>query len=144
MGQRTIALGNAIGFFIFWLLLLLAGADRPPPPGFIWIVVAVGVSAVVVYWRIPTYLAWYRTRRPGRAWRVARDGLVAGLLVALPFALTGSGEPTVVVQPRDAAIWFLVAGMVGVLNAAALYAINALVARRSMAGADTSKRDRGA
>ena len=129
VSARRIAVANAVIFFLFWLLVLLAGADKPPPPGFLWIVLAVAVCALVVYWRIPTYIDWYRTQRPGRFWRVLLDGLVAGLVVALPFALKGSGEPTVTMQTRDYVIWFLVVGMVGVVNSLTLYLANALVGK---------------
>ena len=36
-------------FFLFWILVLLAGADKPPPLGFVWIVLAVAACALVVY-----------------------------------------------------------------------------------------------
>ena len=134
MSIRKISVYIAIGFFVFWLLVLLAGADKPPPRGFLWIVLAVVVCAAVVYWRIPTYIRWQRTRRPSRYWRVVLDGCVAGLLVALPFALRGSGEPTVTPQMRDHVIWFLVVGMMGVLNAITLYVLATLLARRTMPG----------
>lgn len=129
MSARKIAAINAFVFFVLWLLILLAGADFPPPAGFIWIIVTVAVCAAVVYWRVPTYIDWRRTRRAGRYWRVVLDGAVAGLLVALPFALRGSGEPSVTVQPVDYAIWFGVLAVMGILNSAALYTINALAAR---------------
>ncbi len=131
MSLHKIALDNAIGFFVFWLLILLAGADKPPPPNFIWLVVAVAFCAAAVFWRIPTYIAWYCSRRAGRLWRVALDGVIAGILAALPFALRGGGEPTSVAQPGDYAVWFLVVGIVGVGNAMTLHGVNALVARRT-------------
>lgn len=119
----------AVLFFLFWILVLLAGADKPPPPGFLWIVLVVAVSAVVVFWRIPTYIDWQHTKRPGRIWRVLRDGLVAGAIVALPFALKGSGEPSVTLQASDYVIWFVVVGLVGVVNSVALYLASAIVFR---------------
>ncbi len=125
---------NAIVFFIFWLFILLLGADKPPPPGFLWIALAVAICAVVVYWRVPTYVHWYETKRSGRYGRVALDGFMAGLLVALPFVLQGSGEPSITVQPVDYAIWFAVLAFMGMLNSAALYLINALVCRSALKG----------
>ena len=63
------------------------------------------------------------------------DGFVAGLLVALPFALRGSGEPTVPPpQMRDYVIWFLVVVMMGVLNAIMVYVLATLLARRTLPG----------
>ncbi len=73
MSIRKIAGYIAIGFFVFWLLVLAAGADKPPPRGFFWIALAVVVCAAVVYWRIPTYIVWQRTRRSSRYWRVVLD-----------------------------------------------------------------------
>jgi hypothetical protein len=133
MTDQTIARNNALVFFVFWLAVLLAGADRPPPRAFLWIVLVIALCAAVVYWRIPTYLAWARSRQNGRFWRVALDGLAAGLVVALPFALQGSGEPGVTMRPVDYLLWFAVLGLLGVLNAEALYAINALLDRRRAA-----------
>ena len=121
---------NAVVFFTFWRLVLLARDDFPPPLGFIWIVVAVAVCAVVVYWRVPTYIKWSRTRRPGRYWRVVLDGIVAGLLIALPFVIGGSGEPSVTMQPLDYVIWFAVLAVMGIFNSVTIYGINALVATK--------------
>ena len=127
--QRT-ALINAIIFFFFWLLVLLAGADKPPPVGFLWVVAAVILCAITVYWRIPTYIQWYRNRQRGRIWRVMLDGAVAGLVVATPFALNGSGEPSITMQPFDYIGWFAIVSMMGLLNSVSLYLINSLVVRR--------------
>jgi hypothetical protein len=122
--HRKVAGTNAVVFFIFWLLVLLAGADKPPPPGFFLLVLVVAVCAGVVSWRVPTYLEWRRTRRPGRYWRVVLDGYIAGSLVALPFALRGSGEPSITMQAIDYVIWFGVLGMVGVVNSVTIYFLN--------------------
>lgn len=130
MTSRRIAAINGIVFFFFWVLVLLSGADKPPPLGFLWLAAAVAICAAVVFWRVPTYIDWYRSQRPGRLWRVALEGLAAGLVVAIPFVLKGSGEPSITVQPIDYAIWFAILGMMGVLNSMSLYLINALVARR--------------
>jgi hypothetical protein len=130
MSNRKIGAINAIIFFVFWLLVLLAGADKPPPLGFIWIILTIAICSAVVHWRVPTYIDWARTRRAGRFWRVLLDGAVAGLLIAVPFALKGSGEPSITMGPVDYAIWFAVLAVMGIFNSVALYFINALVAGR--------------
>ena len=130
MSDQKTALINAIIFFFFWLLVLLAGADKPPPIGFLWIVLVIALSALVVYRRIPTYVQWSQTQQPRRLLRVALEGFVAGLVVAMPFALRGSGEPSITMQPIDYVGWFVVLGMMGMLNSLTLYIINAAVARR--------------
>jgi len=130
LNLQKIAGINAAGFFFFWLVVLLAGADKPPPIGFLWIVLVIALSAMVVYWRIPTYIQWSQEKKWGRVLRVALEGFVAGLLVAMPFARSGSGEPSITMQPIDYVIWFFVLGMMGMLNSLTLYVINAIVARR--------------
>ena len=130
MSDQKIAAVNAIVFFVFWLLVLLAGADKPPPRGFLWLVLVVALCAAVVYWRVPTYIAWARTHRRGRYVRVLLDGALAGLLIALPFALQGSGESSVTMRPVDYAIWFAVLSMMGMINSIGLYMINALGAKK--------------
>lgn len=135
MTDNRIAAINALLFLLFWLLVLLAGADFPPPRGFLWVVLTVATCAGVVYRRVPAYLAWHRERRAGRHARALLEGAVAGLLVALPFALLGSGEPSVTMEPVDYAIWFGVPAGMGMLNALVLYLINTWPAGSSATGA---------
>jgi hypothetical protein len=128
---QKIAAINAAGFFFFWLVVLLAGADKPPPIGFLWIVLVLALSAMVVFWRVPTYIHWSQTQKPGRILRVAVEGFWAGLVVATPFVLFGGGEPSVPMQPIAYLGWFAILGLMGMLNSLTLYAINAWLAIRS-------------
>lgn len=131
---KTHALVSATGFLILWLAVLYAGADHPPPRGFLWIVLLVFVCSLVVYWRVPAYVAWAHTRRPGRLLRAALDGLIAGVTVALVAALMaalipGGGEASVTPSAADRAVWFGVLAAVGAANSVAVYAANALAVR---------------
>jgi hypothetical protein len=131
MHPRKIAAINAVLFFFFWLLILLAGADFPPPRAFLWITLAIAACAIAVYWRIPTYLDWYLTQRPGRLALVILDGLIVGFVMAAVFILNRNGEPSVPAMGlADYAIWFVILGLIGVFNAAALYIINVLIVRK--------------
>ena len=84
----------------------------------------------MVYWRIPTYINWYRTQRHDRVWRVVLEGIAAGFIIAAPFALKGSGEPSITMQPLEYVGWFAIMCVMGVFNSATLYFINSLVIRR--------------
>ena len=118
---------NALAFFFFWILVLLAGADFPPPVGFLWVVLIVAICSAVVYWRIPPYIMWYRKCRFARYWRVTLEGLIGGVLVASFFVSLGNGEPTVTAGPEDYAIFISVLAILGIVNALALYFINGWV-----------------
>ena len=131
MHPRKITTVNADLFFFFWLLILLAGAEFPPPIGFLWIILAIAGCAVVVCWRIPTYIDWYLTQRPGRWPRVILDGLIAGFVIAVLFILSRKGEPSVPARRlADYALLFAILGLMGVLNAAALYIITMFFLRK--------------
>ena len=119
-----------LAFSFFWLVVLLAGADKPPPIGFLWIVLVIALSALVVYWRTPTYVQWSQTQQPRRLLRVALEGFVAGLVVAMPFALFGGGEPSIPMQPIAYVAGFAILGLMGMLNSLTLYVINSAVAKR--------------
>ena len=129
MQTKRIAAINAILFFFFWLFILLAGADFPPPVGFLLLVFVIAACAIVVYWRVPTYIDWVRSQRPRRHWRVLLEGIAAGIVVAVPFVLIGSGEPSIRPQPVDYAIWFAIVGFMGALNSLAITFLNTLVVR---------------
>jgi len=107
MHKRT-ALLSAVRFFLFWLAILYAGADQPPPPGFIFVLLLDLIAAGLVYWRVPVYLAWIASRRRSALLFVVLDGLVAGLaFAALPVAARrwlGGGEPTVAPTVADSLI----------------------------------------
>ncbi len=134
MSERVLAAVNAVFFFLFWLLVLLAGADRPPQGRFLWVALLAALCSAIVYWRVSTYIHWSQTKKPGRLPRAALEGLAAGLVVAIPFAQQGSGEPSTTTRPIDHAGWFVVLGFVGLCNSLALYGINALLAKRLNAG----------
>ena len=123
MTDRSIASAVAVGFFVIWLGILLAGADFPPPIGFLWIILLDIVAAGLVYVRVPTYINWFDNRKRGRLLRVLLDGLASGLVFALmTILLPGGGEPSV--PPSDLVdhiFWFAVLGAVGAANAGLVY-----------------------
>ena len=132
MSTKFIARWGAIGFFLFWLLVLLAGADFPPPIGFIWVILLDTAAAGLVYYRIPIYTNWSINRKRGRVWRVLLDGLAAGVVFAILTVLFGGGgEPSL--PPLgfiDYLIWTVVLGVVGMINATGVYVIISLLNRR--------------
>lgn len=122
----VIAVANALA----WLLILLAGADYPPPLGFLWLLPVLLVGTPLVYWRATAYAIWKSRSRPWRVSRVIAEGTVAGLVVAIVLqAVPWSGEPSIRVSGADAFIWLVVLGAVGSVNALVAYL---LAARQSL------------
>lgn len=110
-------------FFGIWLLIALAAADFPPPPGFMLLVAILAACSVLVYRRVPAYLGWGARRAKGRLLRVVRDGAIGGGTIALLLMLVSAGEPSVQPGPIDRLIWLALLVALGVGNALAVYAV---------------------
>lgn len=121
MSDRRFALWLALAVFVGWLAILLAGADHPPPRGFLWIVLLDFIAGGCVYLRVPRYLYWQSRRMPGRYLRVLFDGLVIGLAFGAVPMLVGGGEPSVTPTWIDRVIWFTVLALVGMFNTTLVY-----------------------
>lgn len=131
MSVRKISLYLAIGFFLVWFAILLAGADFPPPVGFAWIIVLDLVAAGLVFWRVKFYLAWQKSRQAYRLLLVALDGVAIGSVFALfMMLLPGGGEPSVQPSALDYLIWFAVLAAIGSFNSISVYAISFFLNRR--------------
>jgi len=108
----------ASAFFLIWLLVMLAGSDKPPPLGFLWIVAGLVVISVAIGLALP----WlWRVREQSGVWsvlwRTTTLGALVGLVLAALFGLGGSGEPSAPpMDGMDYAIWFTVVTIVGAVN----------------------------
>jgi hypothetical protein len=122
----------AAGFFIFWLAVLVAGADFPPPPGFLLVVFFDLLAAAGVYHRIPAYADWAATRRPHRILRVLAEGAAAGLFLGLLTLLSPFGGEPSAPPPGwiEHFVWLTVLAGVGVVNALGVYHLVRLRWRR--------------
>jgi len=116
-------------FFGIWLLLALAIADFPPPPGFVILVLILLACALLVYLRVPVYLRWRAEGARGRILSVARDGLLGGVAIGL-LSLLSRGEPSIQPELSDRLIGIGVLICLGVVNALAAYAFGSWRYRR--------------
>jgi hypothetical protein len=112
-----------------WLLLALATADFPPPPGFVIAIVMLSACALLVYLRIPVYLRWRAEAAEGRLIRVARDGSLGGGAIAL-LSLLSPGESSIQSELSDRLISISILIGLGVINALAAYAFGSWLCRR--------------
>ena len=136
MNIPKLAAANGAGFFCFWLLVLYAGADHPPPPGFLWLVLLLVLCALLVTWRVPRYIEWHLSGQQRHLLRVLLEGFSAGIgagMIALLFSFSDGGyggEPSVTPTEIDILLWLAVLGIVGLLNALFIYGANAFIANR--------------
>jgi hypothetical protein len=113
----------AVLHFLLWLGVLYAGADHPPPPGFLWILLLVLVASVGVCLRAPAYAQWHVARRPGRLPIALGEGALAGLVfAALPMLLSvARPDAGLALGCKSVLVWFAVLALVGAANAALVY-----------------------
>lgn len=121
MDQR-VARQTAGLFFGAWVLVALAIADFPPPPGFVFALLIMLACAFAIDLRLPTYLRWKAAAANGRTLRVARDGFLGGGAIAM-MSMLSSGEPSIRPGLTDHLIWFAVWIALGIGNALAAYTI---------------------
>lgn len=53
---NKIILINVFSFFFVWIIILLAGADMPPPPGFIWVILLVALLDVAQFFYLKRFI----------------------------------------------------------------------------------------
>ena len=123
MSDRAIATTCSVALFVVATAVAFAGADKPPPLGFLVLVAALGALSVTAYLRLLAHLRALGARRWGRFGRVALEGLVGGSALATVLVLTSAGEPSVAPGPADLAVWFLVAAAAGSLGAMMVWAV---------------------
>ena len=121
----------AISFGLTWFAILYAGADHPPPVGFMWTIPFVCMGGLVVFWRIPSYASWCTSRRPGRFALAMLDGIFAGLAFGiLTLLIPNTGEPSVSPALFTSVLtWLAVIMAVGALNALLLYGLASTISK---------------
>jgi hypothetical protein len=127
--HQSIAFRTAGVFFGTWLLLALAIADFPPPPGFVIVLLILFACALLVYLRVPVYLHWRAEGAKGRTLRVVRDGFFGGGAIAL-LSLFSPGEPSIDPELSDRLIGISLLFGLGIGNALAAYAFGSWLDRR--------------
>lgn len=120
MISRQLLTASCLAFA--WFGILLAGADHPPPVGFIWLLPVLLVFALLVYWRLPAYARLKQLAAPWRRLRVLTEGAFAGLVLAIVLHVTRlPGLQTVRPTGSDFAVWMLVISALGSANALLVY-----------------------
>jgi hypothetical protein len=141
MSSKRRALALSITFALAWLVVLLAGADHPPPVGFLGILPFIAFGATLVYWRAIVYACWKAQSQPRSMLRALAEGAIAGLAFAAAISLLPwVGEPSVRPSAASFVIWLGVASTIGSLSALLVY----LLSIGHALGSQQSRRSSGA
>jgi len=128
--DNSIALACASGLFIGTVATAFAGADKPPPVGFLWLVAILAAVCVGVFVRLKRHLAARRAGERRRAGRVGVEGMLAGAGLAVSLAAIGGGEPSVAVPLESRLLGLAFAAAVGAILALTVWLIAAQLQAR--------------
>jgi hypothetical protein len=125
MSSKRRGLVISVVFAIVWLFMLLAGADHPPPVGFLALLPFLGFAALLVYRRAIAYAGWKASAKPNSMFLALIEGAGAGLAIAAAISvLPWMGEPGVRFSTEAFGIWLGVASALGSLSAALVYLLS--------------------
>ncbi|MGA7877374.1 MAG: hypothetical protein WCA08_17070 [Desulfoferrobacter sp.] len=113
MADRTIAAICASGLFVAVVLIGLAGADKPPPPGFLLLVGLIALLCAVAFFRLEAHLAAQTAAGWRMGMRIGLEGAASGGVTILALSLSGGGESTVVASTESRLIGAAVVALVG-------------------------------
>lgn len=131
MSPTTFARCLGGGFFLVSTAVALAGADHPPPIGFLVLVAVLAIISWLVARIVPTYIDWSSARRPWRKARVLGQGAVGGVLAWGALGLLNrTKEPSVDPGIAHTLLGFAVLAVIAALCALAVYGLCAVYARR--------------
>jgi hypothetical protein len=125
MPSKRRALTISVTFALAWLVVLLAGADRPPPVGFLGLLPFLAFAATLVYWRAIVYACWKARSQPRPMLRALAEGAIAGVAFAAAIRyLPWVGEPSVRPSTASFIVWLGVASTIGSLSAVLVYLLS--------------------
>ncbi|NTU72438.1 MAG: hypothetical protein HGB10_11555 [Coriobacteriia bacterium] len=113
MTDPSIAGVISLCLFVSTVAVGLAGADKPPPLGFLWLVGVLAAACLFAFRRLKRHLGSRREGRLGQTRRIAVEGAAAGLGIAVVLLLMGGRAQEVSVSIVDRAIGLLVFSAAG-------------------------------
>lgn len=131
--RRRIAARLAWAVAVGFVLVLAAGADRPPPPGFVWVVPFAAVLGVTVRLLLPHGLAtWSDSGSRAALARAAAVGALVAAMIWAVLSLASGGEPSIDVGAGARITGLVVACLAGSLGAMGVLAVGRGLQRRTV------------
>lgn len=123
---NKIILINVSSFFFIWIIILLAGADKPPPIGFLWIILLVSLLDVAQFFYLKRFIPklWNKSK-----WLFFKNlffffvgGFLVGVLTIItdPYLLLNIGL-------LNAIIWVFMVIVAALINAVVFYIFNTIL-----------------
>ncbi|NBJ68607.1 MULTISPECIES: hypothetical protein [Clostridia] len=124
--KKIIAI-NLTSFFFIWLLIFLAGADKPPPIGFLWVVgLLIGLDIILCFY-LKSFLSRLKSRKKGIFFIHMVYFFVGGMVLSLV---------TILLKPSyldmgllNISFWMISIICVAMINGICCYLLNLILLR---------------
>ncbi|MBU8565612.1 hypothetical protein KM914_04025 [Virgibacillus pantothenticus] len=124
--KKIIAI-NLISFFFIWLLIFLAGADKPPPIGFLWLVGLLIALDIVLFFYLKSFLPRLKLRKKGIFFIHMVYFFVGGIVLSLVTILL---KPSYLdVGLLNISFWTISIVCVSMINGICCYLFNLILLR---------------
>jgi drug/metabolite transporter (DMT)-like permease len=119
---------NEILFFLGWMLLLLLGADHPPPKGFIWLVALIVLLDMAQYFYLKKFLLSLHDKSKGLFTQTLLFAVLAGIGVSISMLLLDLNK-LFSIGLINVLIWIMVIALVALIYGVCFYLFNTLLLR---------------
>ncbi|MFJ7737682.1 hypothetical protein ACIQ2D_15315 [Lysinibacillus sp. NPDC097287] len=127
--SKMIIIINVGTFFLGWNIIFLAGADKPPPIGFLWLVCLVLLLDIAQFFYLKRFLPRLHTKSKGlffiNLFYFFFAGLIVGVITILARINIMSG-----LQLSDIFIWIVLIISASLVNGAFFYAFNIVLLKK--------------
>ena len=117
---------NSILFFVAWTIIMLLGADFPPPIGFIWVILLIGALDLIQYKYLQKFLPLLRKRKNNLFIKNLLFFLTGGIVVSL-LLLASRYKITLEMGMSSIIIWITILTLVGAIYGACFWFFNLLL-----------------
>lgn len=117
---------NEISFFFGWVIIFLLGADKPPPIGFIWLVLLVIVLDVIQYFYLKRFLLNLESKSKGLFVKNLFFSVLAGSGVSI-LAILSKLKTLLSIGFINILVWIVIVTIAAILYGIYFYIINSLL-----------------
>lgn len=114
---------NVTTFFFLWIIIFLAGADKPPPIGFLWLVFLILILDIALYLYLKRFLVKLQNNTK---WIFAKNLFCFFLVAIIVSVLTIVSRINLMLalQPNELLLWVTSIIFAALINAICLYVFN--------------------
>lgn len=127
--MKKIIIINLLTFFFLWILIFLAGADKPPPIGFLWIVLLVALLDVAQFFYLKKFLPKLIRKSKGLFIENLFYFFLGGMIVSV-LTLLIRLDVTMSNGLLDSIIWIMSIITAAMVNAICFYVFNRILVRK--------------